>query len=299
MSGATGRLWANATGGRLELQSDSGDTQVTWNTSKLTVYDASSNTAYVVSLPQDTSSAQSNTPPSLDEITTFLTNAAAHWTISDAQPSNVAGEEAYTVSISPKHDGGLLGSAQLAWDALHGTPLKIAIYAQGSSSPALALEATDISFGSVSDSDIDVTPPTTAKIIDLSDSSQAGGGGTPVTGLPAVQAAAPFPVVAPDTLVGLPRQDIRLVGPADSRSAVAVYGEGLGAIVVVERKSDGSSMSGGSLSSLPSIDLGGITAHELSTQLGTILAWSSGGVTHVLAGSIPPAAAEAAARSLE
>jgi hypothetical protein len=37
MSGATGRLWANASGGRLELQSDAGDVQVTGNDTKATV----------------------------------------------------------------------------------------------------------------------------------------------------------------------------------------------------------------------------------------------------------------------
>ena len=150
MTGATGRLWANANGGRLELQSDAGDAQIVWDDTKVTVYDASSNTAYTADLPQTQGTGTTaHTAPTLDEITTFLTDLANHWTVSGAEPSNVAGEEAYTVSVSPSHDGGLLGSAQLAWDARNGTPLKIAVYAQGSSSPVLALEATDISFGSV------------------------------------------------------------------------------------------------------------------------------------------------------
>lgn len=300
MSSASGRLWVNDKGGRLELQSNAGDAQITWTDSKVTVFDASSNTAYVADLPKGTGTAKdSSSPPSLDEITTFLTDAAAHWSISAAQPSNVAGQEAYTVSVSPKHDGGLLGSAELAWDALHGTPLRIAVYAQGSSSPVLALEATEISFGNVSDGDVLVTPPAGAKIVDLSSQSHhPGGGASPVTGLAAVQAAAPFPVVAPDTLVGLPRRDVRLVGPADSRSALAVYGEGLGAIVVLERKAEAATKSG-PLASLPEVALDGVTAHELSTQLGTILTWDAGGTTYVLAGSVPAAAAEAAARALK
>ncbi|MGZ4334316.1 MAG: LolA family protein [Gaiellaceae bacterium] len=303
MSGASGRLWANANGGRLELQSDAGDAQITWNATTITVYDASSNTAYVADLPKDTSTSpqDTGTPPTLDEITKFLTDAGAHWAISDAAPSNVAGEEAYTVSVSPKHDGGLLGSAELAWDAIHGTPLKLAVYAQGSSSPVLALEATDISFGSVSDGDISVSPPAGTKMIDLSSKSGSGvdAGAAPVTGLAAVQAAAPFTVVAPDSLVGLPLRDVRLVGPADSRSVVAVYGQGLGAIVVVERQPDPTAAKGGNaLDSLPSVSLDGVTAHELSTQLGTIVSWQHGGVSFIVAGSVPTAAAEAAARAL-
>ena len=102
------------------------------------------------------------------------------------------------------HDGGLLGSAELAWDAVQGVPLKVAIFAQGSSTPALALEATQISFGPVPDSDIAVAPPAGAKVVDLSSQAQAHDNGTgsstpPVTGLAAVQAAVSFPVVAPDS----------------------------------------------------------------------------------------------------
>ena len=54
MTGANGRLWLNQNGGRIELQSDAGDVQIVWDASKLTVYDASSNTAYVADLPAQT-----------------------------------------------------------------------------------------------------------------------------------------------------------------------------------------------------------------------------------------------------
>jgi outer membrane lipoprotein-sorting protein len=308
MSGATGRLWLNGNGGRLELQSDAGDVQIVWNDTRVTAYDASSNTAYTFDLPKQAgASTASHKTPSLDEISKFLADVAKHWNVSDAQPSNVAHEPAYTVDVSPSHDGGLLGSAQLAWDAAQGVPLKVAIYAQGSTTPALALEATGISFGQVPDSDVAVAPPAGAKVVDLSSqaSGQHKGDGSktpPVTGLAAVQAAVSFPVVAPDTLVGLPRQDVRLVGPQDSQSVIVVYGEGLGAIVVVERAIDAGgahSGNGSPLAALPTVSLDGVTAHELSTQLGTVLGWDSGSVSYVLAGSLPSGAAEAAARALK
>jgi len=311
MSGADGRIWVNANGGRLELQSTAGDVQLTWNDTKATLYDASSNTAYTFDIPKQKADAAGTTTathaaPTVDQITSFLTEFTKHWTVSDAQPSNVGGKEAYTVDVSPSHDGGLLGKAELAWAAFNGAPLKVAIYAQGASSPTLALEASDVSFAAVPDSDINVAPPAGAKIVDLS--SQASGTGTkagdsqPITGLAAVQAAAGFTVTAPDTLVGLPRQDVRLGGPADARAALVVYGQGLGAIIVVERAKDASGGgTAGALGSLPTVSLdgGAVTGHELATQLGTVLTWDRSGVTNILAGSVPSAAAEQAASSLK
>ena len=303
LSGATGRLWATNDGrGRLELQSGAGDAQIVWNADKVTAYDASSNTVYSFTLPQHSSSAtpDTGTPPALSEITSFLSELSKQATVSDAQPDNVGDQPAYTVTVSPKHDGGLLGSAELAFDAARGIPLRIAIYAQGSSSPALALEATHVTYGAVASSAVDVTPPAGAKVVDLSSAASGTDQGgadqsTHVTGLDAVQAAIDFPLAAPDTLVGLPRQHVGLAGKG---AAVVVYGQGLGAIVVVEHKAD-TAKAGGMIAGLPTVSLNGITAHELATQLGTVLEWQEGGRAFVLAGSLPPAAAESAARELK
>ena len=51
--------------------------------------------------------------------------------------------------ITPRHDGGLLGGAEVAWDAEHGVPLRAAVYANGAADPVLELKATDIAFGKV------------------------------------------------------------------------------------------------------------------------------------------------------
>jgi outer membrane lipoprotein-sorting protein len=304
MSGASGRLWVTNDGrGRLELQSSAGDAQIVWNPHLLTIYDASSNTVYKVTLPSRASTDAStgeDTPPSLAEITSFLSKVGEHATVSEAQPSNVAGQPAYTVSVSPKHDGGLLGSVELAWDAAHGMPLRIAVLAQGSSSPVLELAATGISYGAIADGDVDVSPPAGAKVVDLNgaahDSGSAADKGNAVTGLDAVQSAADFPVTAPATLVGLPRRDVRLVG---GKTALVVYGQGLGAVVVAERKADSSGSGSSSTLGLPTVSLDGVTARELATQLGTVLEWQKGGVSYVFAGSMPTSAAEAAARELK
>jgi outer membrane lipoprotein-sorting protein len=306
MSGASGRLWLGSDGrGRLELQSDAGDAQITWTASKVTVYDASSNTVYSYDLPAKTGGESakpgSSAAPTVAEIQDFLSKLAEHASVSGADPTDVAGQAAYSVSLSPKHDGGLLGSLELAWDATHGVPLRAAVYAQGSSSPVLELTATDISYGPVAASAVEATPPAGAKVVDLGAAAKDAHPAAPdsqVSGLAAVQAAAGFRVTAPDTLVGLPRKSVSLVGPADSKAALVVYGQGLGAIAVLQRAAGSAKQGTGVLSSLPKISLDGITAHELATQLGTVVEWQRGGVAYVLAGSLPPAAAEAAARAL-
>jgi len=300
MSGASGRLWLTGDGrGRIELQSDAGDVQIVWNTTQISVYDASSNTVYRASLPASSSTNGSETPPALADIDSILSEIGVHWALSDTQPTDIAGQPAYAVSASPKHDGGLLGSLELAFDASNGTPLRAAVYAQGSSSPVLELTVTDISYGLVAASDVEVAPPVGAKVVDLGTSGAPDSGSSQpaVTGLAAVQAAAPFTVVAPDSLVGVPRRDVRLVG---GDTVLALYGQGLGGIALVERKADSSATDGnGILSNLPTVSLDGLTAHELSTQLGTVLTWQAGGVSFVLAGSLPASAAETAARAVK
>lgn len=302
LSGATGRLWVTNDGrGRLELQSNAGDTQVLWARRDVTVYDASSNTAYKLTLPaRPSSTSKQGAPPTVDQITTFLSKLANYANVSGAQPSDVAGRPAYTVTVSPKASAGLIGSLEVAWDADHGVPLRVEIYARGSSSPTLALKVTDISYGAVSSSDVSVPVPAGAHVVDLGGlgpNAQGSGSTHTVTGLAAVQAAAPFSVSAPDALGGLSRSNVELIG---GKTVLVTYGHGLATIVVVERGGDGSpAPAAGMLGSLPSVRIDGVVAHEFATQLGTVLQWQQRGVSYTLAGSIPAAAAEAAARGLQ
>ena len=300
MSGGSGRLWWSSDGrGRIELQSDAGDAQILWNQSQLTVWDSSSNTVYTVPLPSHSSdNGAQKQPPTLTDIDGFLKQLAQQAAVAGPDPTDVAGQPAYRVTVSPAHSAGLIGSLGLAWDAVHGVPLEIALRAQGHTAPALALTVTDISFGPVASSDLAVSPPAGAKTVSLGGQTGPGAesGKSDVTGLPAVQAAVLFTVVAPDSLVGLPRRSVQLLGGAD-KGALALYGQGLGGIAVVEHAAS----TGGAndqTSSLPSVTIGGTTGHELATELGTVLLFDKGGVSFVLVGSMPPTAAEAAARSL-
>jgi outer membrane lipoprotein-sorting protein len=310
LTGAKGRLWATPDKLRLELQASgvdghAGDVQVLLDGDKLTVIETGSNTVYRATLPNDRKTA-SEPVPSLARVQDALTHLTERATLSGAQPSDVAGRPAYTVRISPRHDGGLLGGAEVAWDAEHGVPLRAAVYASGASSPVLELKATDVSFGKVDAANLAIPEPAGAHVIDLSPS--AAGGGTDqhgqVTGLKAVQAKVGFTIVAPDALVGLPRKDVRLVDLDGTPGALVTYGQGLGGIAVLESPSKGQPQTqpqdqhdGGGLS-LPKISINGASGQELDTALGTVVRFDRGGVAYTVAGSVPPTAAEAAARGL-
>lgn len=316
LSGASGRLWWSQDGRfRLELQSGSGDAQVTSDGRTATIYDAGSNTAYRVALPAERDAAKQGaqtptTPPTVASIERALGRIAETWNVAGPTPVNVAGQPSYSVRITPKGSGGLLGAATLAWDAAKGVPLRAAVYAQGQSDPVLELMATSVSYGAISAADLNATPPPGARVVDLTPSlnghghgaSGAAQHGRPVTGVTAVQAQLPFRLSAPATLAGLPRQAVWLARPGDRPAAILTYGKGLGAIVVVQTEAGGSGspLAGGSGHglSLPQVNIDGATGNELATALGTIVTFEHGGVAHVVAGSVPPQAAETAAREL-
>jgi outer membrane lipoprotein-sorting protein len=314
LSGATGRLWLSSGHRlRLELQSDSGDAQIVSDGKTVTVYDATMNVAYRADLPKDLTATDPNgdQPPTLASIQADLKKLAEHWNISGAKPTAIAGQPAYSVRISPSHDGGLLGAAELAADANTGVPLRAAIYAAGDSSPVLELEATHISYGKVDSSVFDVAPPAGAKVTDFTPkpstgSDPSGKESKPVTGA-AVAAAVPFKLTAPDKLVGLPRHEVRLIDAGDHPAALVTYGAGLGGIAVIEQAADpkgdqlgpaGKPKEGQSGLSLPTVSINGATGQELDTALGTMVRFTRGGVTYTVVGSVPAAAAEAAARGL-
>lgn len=318
LSGASGRFWAAADGHlRLELQADASadsgtsDTQVLADRSRVSVYDSGTNTVYEATLPKGhdhtTSDASANEqPPSLGQVKKGIARLMDHALVSGAEPTDVAGQPAYSVRLEPKQHGGLLGGAELAWDAVHGTPLRAAVYAKGDSSPVVELKVTDISYGPVRSSVFDISPPADAKVVDLSPSagdSGAHGDSPAVTGLDQVQQHVSFPVTAPDAAAGLPRSDIRLIQNGKDAGVLVTYGHGLDGIAVlewpVERNSSSTGPGGdqGQLT-LPTVSVDGIQGQELETPLGAMVHFERAGVGYTVLGSVPGATALAAARDL-
>ena len=223
------------------------------------------------------------------------------WTLSGATPTSTAGEPSYTVRIAPKDDGGLLGALEMAWDAVRGVPLRAAIYAQGSDDPVLEVEATDISYGKIAAGQIDATPPAGAKVTEIDPPSGVDAKGKPthVEGVEEVAKRLDFPLAAPDELAGLPRRSVRLVRMGSESGAVSMYGRGLGAILVFQSRQAGRSRAEPRRLTLPQVNIDGATGTELATALGTMLTFTRDGVRYTVVGSVPPVAAENAARGLK
>lgn len=321
LQGGSGRVWLSPSTHqlRLELQSDNGDAQAVVSGGHFWVYDPGANTVYEGAVTSHATTkragARHETAPSVSQIQSDLNKLAQHINFSGAVPSDVAGHAAYTVRVSSKHDGGLLADAQLAWDAARGVPLRFAVYARGDSTPVLELKATQISFGRVPASDFALRPPGNAKVVRVSTpatttSHQARKSKkhTDVSGPAAVQRHLHFTLVAPSTLVGRPRQSVSLLDWAGSPAALVTYGQNLGGIAVIEQDaSKAHGLPSGTTSgsgdharglSLPTVSIDGVTGRELDTALGTVITFTRGNVAYTVLGSVPAAAAEAAARAL-
>ncbi len=262
LQGATGRLWLSDTGRfRLELQSDNGDAQVVVNKNSFWISDPAQNVVYKGKLPASHERAKRQRThqaiPTIARIQADITRLAKRVNLSGAIPGDIAGQAAYTVRVSPKHDGGLLGSLQLAWDAVHGVPLRFAIYARDNSTPVLELKATNISYGPVAASVFNISPAAGSKVVKVATPSHskplakahlrsklAGRRARMrVHGVAAVASELPFKLVAPHTLVGLPRHGATLLDMGGERAALVTYGKGLGGIAVIEHAQSASASS--------------------------------------------------------
>jgi outer membrane lipoprotein-sorting protein len=258
---------------RLELQSQQGDTQILYDGHTISIYNAATNTEYRYT-PKDEGSSSSTTPdsgshevPSIAKIEEAIAHLSKHADVSGATPTDVGGQPAYTVRISPKESGSLLSGVELSFDANHGVPLRAAIYSTTTSTPVIELAATEISYGPVSNSVFEVNPPANAKVEEITFPS----GGTQ------------------------PEHE----STTTEKPNLTTQGRGPSTIAILESKTKaGAKSSTESLEGLPKVTIDGTSASELRTELGTLLTFERSGVRYLLAGSVTPAAIEAVARGL-
>ena len=166
-----------------------------------------------------------------------------------------------------------------------------------------------------------ISPPAGAKVVKVATPASNGaadkthatrhhirGHRAEVTGTSAVASHLKFTLAAPSVLAGMSRQSVRLLEMGGKSGALVTYGQGLGGIAVIEQQATASSARQLQLAqgsgdhahglSLPTVSINGVTAQELDTALGTVVRFTRSGVTFTVLGSVKPAVANAAARSL-
>src|SRR5690242_585326 len=84
----------------------------------------------------------------------------------------VAGQAAYALVLAPKDARSLVGQVQIDVDGHNGVPLRLQVFARGSSSPAFQVGYTDIAFVKPAAADLSFSPPPGATVsqVNLSDS---------------------------------------------------------------------------------------------------------------------------------
>ncbi|HEV3047190.1 MAG TPA: hypothetical protein VGY13_07485 [Solirubrobacteraceae bacterium] len=280
VAGASGRLWAAKDGRlRIELQSQQGDTQIIWDGHTLSVYDTATNTEYRYTPPRGEAPPQGEASggpheggdeaPSVAKIEEAIAHLSRHAQVSGATPTDVGGQPAYTVRLSPREGGSLLGGVELSFDANHGDPLRAAVYSTGSETPVLELAASEVSYGPVPSSVFELNPPANIKVREV----ELGHGSGSHSG------------------------QSTEAGHGGERPHITSSGHGPSTIGVAEGKEHGTGASG-ALDGLPKVTIDGTSASELRTELGTILSFERGGVRYLLGGFVAPAAVEAVARGL-
>lgn len=325
--GGSGRFWADPQGRfRIELQSDGGggDVQIVSDGKQAWLSHGASGKSWKASLPNydETSNPSEGKadrwPPSVAAVAKAIESLSGDAEISTAQPDNVGGRPAYTVTITPKDTSGLFGGGRVSWDAGNGAPLAVALLAKGQTEPVVDLRATAVDFGPVDASVFDMTPPADAQPIDIASakSSLAGrenakGGAAekrahrqPVTGVDAVKARISFRLAAPDSLAGRNRGKVALIGTGKDAGAVVTYGEGLSAIAVVEmpeaakaRSVDSAPADEGAFA-LPTSKVGGVEGMKISTPLGSVASFNRNGVRYTIIGSVTDQTITAAANGI-
>lgn len=317
LQGASGRLWWTAGGRfRLELQSDDGDAQIVVDQNRWWVSDPVQNVVFEGTMGGSSGSSgasgssgggsqgASHGLPTIASIQAELAHLMQRFGITGPTATDVGGRPAYTVTVSPKTSAGLLGSIQLAWDATRGIPLQFNVYARGSTTPVLGLQATSVSYGPVPASVFGISPPAGAHIVHVGSSATGATGththhGRAITGVKHVGAHLSFPLHPPASVNGLGLRKVELGG---RDAALLLYGHGLGTIAVSESRASGAAGAGSSTSldglSLPTHTVDGATATVLSTPLGTVLRFTKGGVAYTVVGSVTATGAESAAGAL-
>ena len=129
------------------------------------------------------------------------------------QNVSIAGQPAYQISLAPKDSRSLIGQIRIAIDAQRALPLRVQIFARGSSSPAFQVGFTSLQFGTPAAGNFAFTAPPGAKVKTVTVPAGAG---------PGLLRRLPLgPLGIAGALAGVPRHAVvRLPAPVKGKQVI-------------------------------------------------------------------------------
>jgi outer membrane lipoprotein-sorting protein len=312
----TARVWYGGPDKvRAELQGENGDRIFVSDGERAWAYNGVTNTLKTGKRPAEPRTLEqpdAEDPPSPAEVDRMLAELAPTSKLTQGTPIRFAGREAYVLTLSPKDKSStLVERGRAIIDSETFLPLQLSLYAQGQLDPVFSWSVSDLDVGPVPAERFAFQVPPGAEVVpfDMDKGERhdlemrAGAEPVKVKTAAEAQKLVDFEIgELANPPGGRELTDVYLKG-ADG--AVLTYGSGWGTVVLAQGpQKDGASApqpraAGGDLS-LPTVDLGGgVKATELSTPIGTGLRWNADGISYVLAGSVPAADLEQAARELK
>lgn len=94
----------------------------------------------------------------------------------------VAGQAAYQLDLAPKDSRSLIGQVRIAIDARNSVPLRVEVLAKNSSSPAISIGFTSVTFAAPAASGMTFIPPSGAKTTTEALTGNPNGGGLDTVG---------------------------------------------------------------------------------------------------------------------
>jgi outer membrane lipoprotein-sorting protein len=309
------RVWYGAPDKlRAELQGENGDRIFVSNGERAWAYNGATNTLKTGERPPEPLASEqpdAEGPPNPADVDRMLARLAPTSELRQGTPIRYAGREAYVLTLSPKdEDSTLVDHGRALIDSETFLPLELSVYSQGRPDPVFSWRVSDLNVGPVPAERFTFQVPPGARVVPFdTGQEQHRESGMRAGARPAeVQTVAEAQKLV-DFEIG------ELANPPDGRELTGVYlkgaygvvltyGSGWGTVVLAQGPQKGGASAsqlqaaGGDLA-LPTVGLGGdIEATELSTPVGTSLRWNEGGISYVLAGSVPASELERAAGEL-
>src|ERR1017187_2527261 len=177
---------------RLALLASLSETDVVRSGSKAWLWQSTTNSVTEISVPAAKSKPEPMPAPALtpqQAASQVLAAVGPTTAVNVASNVVVAGQAAYELVLAPKDSRSLVGQVRIAVDGHNGVPLRVQVFARGSSNPAISVGFSSITFATPAPADTSFTPPAGAKITKETPGREANPGGKPTgTGITTIGA---------------------------------------------------------------------------------------------------------------